>query len=304
MEIDLNGYSKSIKELRRKKFTLRPIKRSGGWVGPEHDSAFMNDGAVAAYTVPSKAVGRGLVNPCPYFEVDEKKDINDWQALADELGLESVRDLNPNTKKCFWMREAESTVRVDKNGMHLDLMDTRGFVDYIVLRSNTHIIAPNWQSRFDSGEFKFALVEEGEELVDKVSNIEQEKKAYRFLDKIDNSANKMMDFLYVYYLTKKDAKKPPTNASVDWLKNECGRIIKEDLNIFLAILDDKDYNLKLLIQRSVETGALLKQRNRYYLPGEDDAIGSIDDVITYLDDPRNQAVRVKLMHHVEGRVEA
>lgn len=304
MEIDLTvyGYSKKILKLREKKVSVKPIHRDGGWVSSNHDSAFLNDGAVRDYTVPSKARGRVLVNPCPDFVQDKKTGIDDWQALADELGLESVRDLNQNTPKGFWMREAESTVKMDKRGKYLNLNETRDFIEFLVLRSCSHLIAPNWASRFDDGEFMFALVEEGEEIIDSVSNLEENKKAYAYLDKIDNSAEKMTDFLYVYYLTKKEAKKPPRNGTVDWLKAEVGKIIKNDLTIYLAILDDPDYNLKLLIQRSVDSGALLKDKHRYTFPGADSSVGNLEELIAYLDDEKNQTERMKLMKHVEEKM--
>ena len=304
MEMDLLGYSKGIRELRTKKVTVRPIRRKAGWVGIEHDSSFLNEGSGREYTVPSKARGNVLVNPCYDFVQDKDKSIDDWQTLANELGLENVRELNPNTPKpnCFWKRKSESTVKLERNGKHLVLKQTRDFIDYLVLRSNSHLIAHTWAERFDDGEYKFALVEEGEEMVDKVSNLEEKKKAYLYLGKIDNSVDKMKDFLYVYYLHKREAKRPPMNATVDFLKNELGKIIETDLKLFLEILDDEDYTLKLLIQRSVETGALLKQKHNYMLPGADNVIGVLDDLIEFLNDARNQDVRMKLMHHVENKV--
>jgi len=303
MEVDISNYSKKIKALREKKVTVRPIRRKGGWVTPDHDSAFLNEGSARNYTVPAKS-GGSLVNPCPDFVQDKDKKIDDWQTLADELGLEHVRVLNPNTKKDnFWKNPSETTIKLDRNGKHLNLSVTQDFIDYLVLRSNSHMIAPCWAERFESGEYMFALVEEGEEMVDKVSNIEEKKTAYGYLGKIDKSAEKMTDFLYVYYLRKKEAKRPPRNGTVDWLKGEIGTIIETDLKIFLEILDDDDYILKLLIQRSVETGALLKDKHVYSLPGADEPIGVLEDLVDFLDDPKNQQVRMKLMHHVEEKVQ-
>ena len=303
MEIDLSvyGYSKTILELRTKKVTIRPIRREGGWVPGNHDSAFLNEGSARDYTVPSKPRGLVLVNPCPDFVQDKENKIDDWQALADELGLEHVRDLNPNTKKGYWMREAESTVRLDRNGKHLNLNQTRDFIEYLVLRSNSHLIARNWASRIDSGEFMFAIVEEGEEITDQITNLEKKKIAYQLFGKMDHSATKMKDFLYVYYLMQRDAAPPPRNATMEWLKNEIGKIIESNLVTYLDILNDEDYTLKLLIQRSVETGALLKDKHVYTLPGADVPIGVLDDVLNFLNDPKNQTVRMKLMNHVEEK---
>jgi hypothetical protein len=302
MEINTSNYSIKIRELRDQMVTVRPIKRDGGWVAANHDSAFLNDGTQREYTVPIKK-GNTLVNPLTYFVQDRKTGQDDWQELADELGLTSVKELNPNAREDNFWKSSQASVALDKNGKHLNLKTTDGFIDYIVLRSNKHLIAPSWAERFDSGEFMFALVFEGEDLQDKVSNLEENKKAYLALDKIDHSAEKMTDFLYVYYLHKKEAKKPPRNGKVDWLKGEIEKIIKEDLQLFNEILNDEEYVLKLLIQRSVDTGALLRHKHVYSFPGADEPVGVLEDLIDYLNDDRNQSDRIKLVHHVEDKIE-
>lgn len=283
------SYSIKVRNLREKKYTVRPIRRKGGWVGPDHDSSFMNDGAKLGIVVPVLK-GNVLVNPMPEFT---KEDI---LLLAEELGLEDVKKLNLYVPKCYWRGK---TINLDRNGLYLDLSDAEDFVKFLILRSDSDRIAPNWSVRFDKGTYKFALVEQGEELIDNVSNLEEKKNAYILLDKMDSSSDKMKDFLYVYYLTKKDAKKPPRNATIDQLKNTIGVIIEDDLKTYLSILNDDYYTLKLLIQKAIEAGALRRDRHLYSLPGADKPIGVIEDLIDFLDDPKNQDVRMKLMHQIE-----
>ena len=282
-------YSIKIRNLREKKFTVRPIRRKGGWVGPDHDSSFMNDGAKLGIVIPVLK-GNVLVNPMPEFT---KQDV---LTLAEELGLEDVKKLNLYVPKNYWRGK---TVTLDRNGLHLDLSQVEDFIKFLILRADSDRIAPNWSSRFDKGTYKFALVEQGEELIDNVSNLEERKNAYLLLDKMDSSIDKMKDFLYVYYLEKKDAKKPPRNATIDQLKNAIGTIIEDDLKTYLAILNDDYYTLKLLIQKASECGALRRDRHLYTLPGADKPIGVIEDLIEYLDDPKNQDARMKLMHQIE-----
>lgn len=283
-------YSIKVKNLREKKYVVRPVRRKGQWVGPEHDSAFMNDGAKLGIVVPVQA-GNVLVNPMPEFT---KEDI---VLFAEELGLPDAQKLNIFVPKCYWRGK---TVTLDRNGLHLNCLNVDDFVKFLILRSDSDRIAPNWSSRFDRGTYKFALVEEGEELQDKVSNLEEKKNAYILFGKMDANADKMKDFLYVYYLQKKDAKRPPKNASLNQLKEEIGRIIEDDLRTYLNILNDDYYNLKLLIQKSVEIGALRRDKHLYSLPGADKPIGVLEDLLSHLDDPKNQDVRMKLMHQVEN----
>lgn len=296
METKVVGYSKVIKNLRTKKYVVRPIRRKGGWVSPEHDSSFMNEGSKLGLVVPVMA-GNVLKDPFVFGPNREDRFTQeDIQLLANELGLPDDKVLNVHFPKGFWRR---NTVKLDRNGKYLALSETQDLVTFLILKSNTEIIAPNWSERFSKGTYKFALVEEGEELVDKVSNLEDKKNAYIHLDKMDHSLDKMSDFLYVYYLTKKDAKRPPTNATLDWFKNELGRIIETDLYTFNSILSDKDYLVKLLIQKSIKVGAILRDKHNYTLAGGDQPIGNIEDLIAYLDDDRNQDAKMKLLHQIE-----
>ena len=290
METIIEIYSKEVQELRSKKYVVRPIRRKGGWVPPGHDSEFMNDGSKNGYVVPVLP-GNILVDPLKNFTLEDRA------AFAEELGLQDVLSLNTHTKKNYWRG---NTVFLDRNGLFLDCSIPMDFVKFLILKSDTENIAPNWNERFDKGTYKFALCEEGEELHDKVSNLEDKKNAYIYLSKMDKSVDKMKDFLYVYYITKKDAKRPPVSASVDWFKQELGRIIEDDLQTYLGIANDKEYNIKLLIQKSVEIGALTRDRHNYSLPGADRPIGVLEDLISFLDDPKNQEVRIKLVHQIEN----
>jgi hypothetical protein len=283
-------YSIKVKNLREKKYVVRPIRRKGAWVGPDHDSAFMNDGAKMGIVIPVMA-GNVLVNPIPEFTAEDVK------LFAQELGLEDGLKLNIHVPKSYWRGR---TVTIDRNGLHLDLSKIEDLVKFLVLRADTERISRTWGERFDRGTYKFALVEEGEELLDKVSNLEEKKNAYILFGKMDSSIDKMKDFLYVYYLQKKDAKKPPRNATIDQLKNEIGKIIEDDMKTYLFILQDDYYTLKLLIQKANEIGALRRDRSIYSLPGSDKPIGVLEDLIEYLDDPKNQDVRMKLLHQVEN----
>lgn len=299
MEIVESKYSKKMTVLRERVYVVRPIRRKGGWVPADHDSAFLNDGSKIGICVPVRE-GNVLVDP---FKMTDTKEFQEWNdkdkaVFADEIGLVDIKELNCHVQDNYWRG---NTVDIDRNGLHLHLKRTEDFIKFLILRSDETRIAPNWASRFNKGTYKFALCEEGEELLDEVSNLEDRKNAYLHMDKIDKSVEKMMDFLYVYYLSKKDAKRPPRTANTDWLKNEIGRIIEDDLELFIGILGDDNYEVKLLIQRSVEVGALLVNKHMYRLPGSDVSLGVLSEVIDYLDDGKNQEVKMKLIANTDNQ---
>lgn len=289
--MDFN-YSDEVINLRKKKVKIDPIRRKGGWVPEDHDSAFMNEGAVMGIVVPVLK-GDILVDPLIGFTK------NDRELLAKDLGLEDDREFNVHSKKNYWRG---NTVNVNRDGLNLDLSLLSDFVQYLILKAASEQVSPTWADRFDKGTCKFAIVEQGEEIKSEVLKIDDKKKAFKLFDRIDHSVEKMKDFLYVYYLHKKEyhSKRPPTDASLEWLKKEVGGILEDDLHVFLQILSDKRYDVKLLVQKAVNCGALLRDRHLYFVPGADKPIGVLEELIDYIDDPRNQEFEMKLMQQIEN----
>lgn len=292
METINNKYSKKVSNLTKKRYVARPIHRKGGWLPPGHDSAFMNDGSTLGIVVP---VMQGNVLSDPFKGLGFTND--DKTILVNDLGIGDLQQFNIHVKGSYWRGK---TVSLDRNGLFLNLSKSEDLIKYLILRSDSERIAPSWNERFNKGTYKFALVEEGEEVQDKVSNLEEKKNAYLYFNKMDSNISKMKDFLFVYYLTKKDAKRPPNDATIEWLKNEIGRIIEDDLKIFLSIISDVDYTIKLLIQKSVSIGALNRDKHNYSFPGADRPVGTIEDLIEHLDDEKNQDAKMKLMHQVDN----
>lgn len=290
--METNAYSKTIREFRSKKVIVRPIRRRGGWVHSEHDSSFMNDGATMGIVVPVTH-GNVVIDPISDFTDEDKA------KFAYDVGID-ITKLNVHVKKNYWVG---NTVTLDKNGLVLELSNDVDFVKYLILRSDIDRIAPDWKNRFEKGTYKFAIVAEGEEIEEKVTKVEDVKRAYKLYGGIDYSVTKMKDFLYVYYLNKKDSKRPPRDASIEWLKAELGKIIEEDLQLFLEILEDRLYDTKLLIQKAANCGALLRKKYLYFAPGADKPIGVLDEVIEFIRDSRNQDFEMKLIQQVENTKE-
>lgn len=297
-------YSPEIVKLRREKFKIIPVKRKGGWVPEFHDSAFMNDGSkfgVVVPVLPGNILKEPLVlrdgvdaNGNPKYK---KWSPEDRQLLASELALPSVDLFNVYAPKNFWRG---NTVNLDRNGLHLDCSKVEEFIQYLILVADSDRISPTWAERFDKGTYKFAIVGEGQDIEEKVTRVEDMKNAYKAFGRMDSSVDKMKDFLFVYYLHKKEAKRPPKNASVDWLKSEVQKIIDGDLELFLEISNDSQYDTKLLITKAVDAGALKREKHQYYIPGDEKPIGTLVETIEFFDDDRNQEIKMKMIHHVDN----
>jgi hypothetical protein len=281
--------------LRTGKVRVEPIKRSSDWLPVESDSAFMNTGAKIEYVVPRLQQSGQLLDPLGDL-TDEQKD-----SVAKELGFKNKDDLNINRKEKnnenFWINRS---VFIDKNGKFLDLSNIGDFISYKILEVNLDTIAPSFEGRYNKGTYKFALVFEDEKA--KLGNIKIDIKrdAYMLFGKIDGSAKKMSDFMWIYYLTDKEAKRLPNNPSIDFLRGEIGRIIEEKTGTFLSIMSDTDFESKVLIQKAINNGFIHKDGQMFTVFGEPTSKNTLEGLIGYLNDERNNNIRLSIIGKLDA----
>lgn len=275
------------------KVKVEPIKRSSDWLPAESDSAFMNTGAKIEYVVPRLARSGQLVDPLGDLN-DEQKD-----SVARELGFKGKEDLNINKKEKenFWINRS---VFIDKNGKFLDLSNIGDFISYKILEVELDHIAPSFAERYNKGTYKFALIFEDEDAKIKNLKVDNKKDAYILFGKIDGSAKKMADFLWIYYLTDKEAKRLPNNPSIDFLRGEIGRVIEEKTGTFLSIMSDPDFDSKVLIQRAINNGFIHRDGQMFTVFGEPTSKNTLEGLIGYLKDERNNNIRLSIIGKLEA----
>jgi hypothetical protein len=269
-----------------------PIKRSSDWLPENADSAFMNTGAKHEYVVSILQRSGSLIDPLADL-TDEQKTL-----VAKQLGFKDSNNLNVNKpkKENYWINKV---VFIDKNGKFLNLADIGDYISYKILEVNLDYIAPSWEERYNKGTYKFALVFEEEEVKMKNTKIDIKKDAYMMFGKIDGSIKKLTDFLWIYYLTNKDGKRLPNNPDLDYARGEVGRIIEERPGEFLTIITDTNFETKALIQKSINLGLIQRDGSTYKVFGEPTASNSLDELIAYLLDERNNNVRISLLGKID-----
>lgn len=268
-----------------------PVRRTGDWLPENADSAFMNTGAKIEYVVPRMRSGQ-LIDPL----ADVKEE--DRVVIAKQLGLKDYNDLNINVeeKKNYWINKA---VIIDRDGLYLNLSSIADYITYKILEVNLETIAPSWEERYNKGTYKFALVFEDEESKLKNIKIDTKKEAYMMFGKIDGSVKKLSDFMWIYYLTNKDGKRLPNNPSLDYLRGETGRIVEEKPGEFLSIVTDPLFETKALIQKAINNGLIQKNGSFFSIFGEEQSKNSLEGLIEYLLDERNNNIRISLIGRIE-----
>lgn len=269
------------KLLKNKKINIKPITRHSA-LGKGHDGEFLFTGAKFTTCL---AVDRQKNQLIPILNREEQ-DIIERELQLKPGDLSFYKKDTP-----FWVK---FRVELDKEGSTLDLSNVMDFLRYRVLLSDKRI-AKDWNSRLQSGEYKFALVDEDEETKTTVTRKELNKKAYALFATIDSSASKMRQ---VILLTGKKT----TSNDLDFLSAEIQKMIDSDINNFIRIMEDKNFKIKVFINECVEKRALDRTaKNGYAIKGGADIGKNLEEAIEFLEAPQNNAIKLKLKAQIEEK---
>lgn len=252
---------------------------------PSHEAYNLFGNSTRDYLVPVDAQGN-LHNP---FECKEE-----------QLWLEKELDLDLNyhrTDKNYFHTASISLGKLDKI---IDLSNPKQYLEYIIARANKQYIAADLASSKKKATFKYVIVAENAEIKATATTANKRIEAYKFLGKIEEDRDAMLNFLKVY------GKKVSSVSKIDFLVSEIEKVIVEDIDLFLETAQDKgNYDMKLLIAQAVEVGAIIKDKRKYFLPGGDALCGegdapTLENAIIYLKNKANQDVLITLQARVKN----
>lgn len=242
---------------------------------PEHEAFFLFNTAKIEYTLPLDRQGN-LRNP---FASKEEQ-----QWLEKELDV----DLNVHKSKDNFWKRSTTKVRLGKLPRKLNLSNPKDYLDYVILRSNPLYIAPSAEKRNDRGTYRFALVSEEYQVLEKAQASHSKKDAYKAAAKLETQGKEaMVNFLKVY------GQRVAPESKTEFLIGQIDDIIESDIHGFLEIIKNKeDYDIRLLIEKGVDAGAITKDGRKYHLPGGDPLCAPgrapvIKEAIEWLKLPKN-----------------
>lgn len=286
------------------KVHVKPILRSGRWLPDGHSGSFMYDHTSIGVQVPLDRNTGKLKNP---LSKDEQAFFESKAGLDLEEG-----DLNPYKRKDnFWedfvvfLRKSDSIVNEKTILMTLDLSDAMQYLQYKVLMTNTApdggMIAPSWGERFSSGTYRVALVHEGQQTEEKEKRADKLEKAYKYLGKINSSAEDMFDFLTIYYLQNAKSKRPSEDSTKGFYKSEIQDLFDNDLDGVMKIIEDAaNYDFKLTVHRGLKVGALkMVQGNKIETIDGVPMGNSLQQAVQWLKDDRHQDEYLRLKNQIE-----
>ena len=237
-----------------KRYFLKLIPKSQGMEfakNPQHIGfGGMFDGAVTRFTL--------------YMDENTRKIINPFKSKDEQKYFEDIfgEDMNPHKpENAFWTKYGFTIIKspeIIELGQILDGSDPKDALAIKVLRTWKNLVAPSWEERFNKGTYKWVLVPEDYEEEKAGIEIDIQKKIWMHLGSIDSSTTKMQDFLSIYYAGKGKTKKVPADASKEFLVKELSLIIAEDTEGYIKVVDDKDFEMKVFINKSLDKGTIVK----------------------------------------------
>ena len=294
--------------LKNEKVSVRPIESSGKWSTllvkgqDKKKDPFMYNKVKRSYQVPLNDFRRG--GGVKIILDDQKRRLIEKYAIKypegmtqkeffeNELGV----DLNPNKPVKdgnFWRVDKRGRVTMTKEGLVLDLSLSIDMLKYHILLSNTKLISPSYDNRLLKATFEFMIVDDGKITSKKVEEAQLKAKAYIKYAEITSNTEKMVGFI------RSIGRTIPTTHSDDWLKSEILAVLEDGTANFLAIIDHPQYDAKIFVQRAIDSGAVKKMNNRRYVLDNGIELGDLVDTISYLSDPENQEVKMRITAQIE-----
>ena len=289
----------TINWLPKKIIVVKPVQAGARWAEllvkgeDKRNEPFMFNKIKRSYQVPLRPATQGgglhvlLDNSKRYYTPQFPNEALTEQEFFEKLLGTNLNPLLPVAEN-FWRVDKRSRVTMDKRGLRLDLSNVLDNLKEKILRSNKRKIAPSPELQDTRASYEFMLLDESVQ-VDKLAEIADLKTsaAIRFAE-IAQSEKTMLDFIKV------KGGGAPHNADAKWLKGEIYKIVEGDPKLFLSYANDPYYNDKVLIYDAVQLGVLRKVKENQYTSDSGATIGSINDVITYINDPQNEIIKLRV----------
>lgn len=275
--------AKTLNEiLINKKIKVTPIIRAGGIFPKGHDGEHMFTDATWSTQIPRSANKNTLVE----ILTPEEREAFETEFDLPKGTMSFYKIDNP-----YW---SKYRVSIPKGGKELNLADPVDFLEYRTLLANKKTIAPNWETRLNSGEYKFALVDQDEQIKAETTKADLTKTAWKYYGKIEDSVEEMQNVLRLYG-------KKTTSNKIEFLRTEISKLIEENIKEFLSIMEDPKFKIKIFIDKAVMKNILERtSTSGYALKGGVEIGRNLIETIEFLESPRNQDIYLKIKAQVEN----
>lgn len=224
---------------------------------------------------------------------------NEKNCLEELLGLEpNALSIYRKTNN-FWDDSVNPLVRVvlKKQDNYLDLSSPQDYIRYKVLLANKDMVAPSMKALEDypKATYQFVCISEGEEVQTAKSNMSNTMLCYKEYGKVEDNR----DILTIIIETMEGRVVSPT-SKMEFLQTKINELIQANPKTFLKIITDEYLPAKVLIRKSLASGAVSRKGDFYYLradgkplceEGEDPVFSA---AAKYISQPKHQSIKFAL----------
>lgn len=262
---------------------IKPIIKSTPFIqNPSHVASFLAPGATNNYTVPlNSSTGR----PSKILTDEERK----------ELEKQLEVDLNHNKAKDNYF--SNYVVSLGKSTTRLDLNEPYQFLNFKVLQANKLEIAPSKERINDKGTYKYYIKDSEVEAESEAKESEFEEKLYDYFGQLKRDRKKMIKFMELKG-KRVDHKNVKDNFLIQNLREMFIKGNKGAQEEFVKLMEDKNFETRVLISKALKVRAISKDRNNYSLEGGEIIAHSMEELVKYLND--NQETKVLIQERVKN----
>lgn len=287
--------------------TVKPVESSGKWStllvkGQERQKdPFLYNKVKRSYQLPLQSYNNGggvvmllddqrRLNIQKYME-KFPEGMTQKEFFEEELGV----DLNPTLpiEKNFWRNDRRGRVVLTKEGLQLNLNLPLNMLHYLILMANKSLISPSYDVRNGKATYEFMIVDESKVTSKRIEEAVVKADAFAKFAEVTRSKTATVGFI------KSLGRTIPATATEDWLKAEVLNIIENSPAAFLEIVNHPQYEDRIFVQEAVEAGAIIRKGDKRYTLDNGVELGDTQDAITFITDPENQEVRMRIKAKIE-----
>jgi len=158
----------------------------------------------------------------------------------------------------FW-----DTIKVEllKEGIKLNLSDPIDYIRWKILLTYANTVAPTLAElkRQNKQTYMFVIVRDGEQENSKVESFNVKKEAYKIVDKVETSTERLKEFLYLMGV------RVSPDTSITWIKSKLADLVELDPGKIVEVYNTDNYAVRGLIARAVLSGVIKEVNGLYHL---------------------------------------
>lgn len=285
--------------LLNKKVEIALILQASTTLYKNRDQATLLIGASKDFTLPVDSYGN-LIDPL----TDDERE---W--LENKLKIDlsiHTRNTPDNPKANFWttkkarVKLTKTASKISSASVILDLNNPHQFIHYKIAKVCPRV-ANTWAERYDRRDYEFVIKDGKVELEVELKILDIKDNVLEYLLKNKKSKKKLFDLVRLHGGTTSRLIK--FDSDTELIYNELRKISDTKQGSIelhnIITLGEKDMHSKVILVDAVTIGLIEKRGWEYTLKNGEKIGNTTDEAISYIENVKNQSVKMRLEQEIE-----